>query len=118
MDSGQPPTSRKTEQLQVFAKRFALSSLRKIPELVEVVPEVDSSELAPEQIFQTLKDYFQSYPEGNQHFRNLILELVTSSLLLDIEEILCEYPMRREVARVLLQLTYSTQFLAKREGGD
>ena len=106
MDESQSPkkySQTALNQLQEFARQFALASLRKIPELVEAVPELEPRRPETRTVLHLVQTVLQTLPD---HGQDLILELLGSELLLDIPEYTCEYPLRRETIRVLISLVY------------
>ena len=79
-------------------------STRKIPELVEDIPELAHKPPNAEPILSTVQEMFQQLPDKG---RDTILDLIGSELILEIPEQMYEYPLRRETLRVLLELVYS-----------
>lgn len=92
------------QQLQEYSRQFALATLRKIPELVEDIPELAHKPPNAEPILSTVQEMFQQLPDKG---RDTILDLIGSELILEIPEQMYEYPLRRETLRVLLNLAYS-----------
>jgi hypothetical protein len=97
-------------QLDAFANQFAIAVLRKIPELLLSVPELNTYRPEPGTVLPLVKKTIQTLPDGGQ---DLILELLASTILLDIPEntndvklVTYDYPLRRETLRILVELVY------------
>jgi hypothetical protein len=103
-----PKFSEKAQrQLQEYACQFALAALRKLPELLEALPELDTRPTEARSMLTKVATALHQFPDQG---RTLILDVIGSELLLDIPENMYEYPLRRESIRVLIELVYTTNY--------